>query len=73
MKVIEPPARDVTELAPFVLSRDRGRSVWHVDFVIAGFVFAVGGNVDELEDEGSAGDDAGATREEVATDDVLED
>lgn len=44
-----------------------------VDFIIAGLVFAVGGNVDELEDERSSGDDARPARKEVAADDIFED
>lgn len=31
------------------------------------------GNVDELEDEGPASDDAAATGEEISTDDILKD
>lgn len=42
-------------------------------FIIAGLVVSFGGDVDKLEDERTAGDDAGAAREEVAANDVLED
>ena len=43
-----------------------------MDFIVARLVFAVGGDVDELQDERSSSDNAGASREEVAADDVFE-
>ena len=40
--------------------------------MVIGLVVAIGGNVDELEDEGSARDDSGAAGQKVASDDVFE-
>jgi len=62
----------MVELGPFILACHCGRCVRHVDFMVIGLVVAIGGDVDELEDEGSARDDTGAAREKVASDDVFE-
>ena len=72
LEVVESSTGYVIELAPFVLSGYRCGSMRHVDFIVARFVFAVGGYVDELQDERSSSDNAGASREEVAADDVFE-
>lgn len=73
LEVVEAATGHVVELSPLVLSGHCCRSVWHVDFMIAGFVGTFGGQVDELEDERTAGDDAAATREEISADDILKD
>jgi len=67
-KICEAPVWDVMELGPFIpssLPRDAiaGRRV----------IFSVVlRDIDELQDKGSASDDAGATRQEVSPNDVLQ-
>lgn len=73
LEVVEPSSGNVIELAPFILSCDSGWCVWDMYFVLFGLVASVGGEVDELEDEWSSGDDTTAARKEVSTDDVFED
>jgi hypothetical protein len=70
-EVVEPLAGDVEELAPFLLAGYTGWCVGHVDLVVVVFV-AFAREVDELEDERPAGDDAAATGKEVLADNVLE-
>lgn len=68
-KVCEAAARDVMELCPLRSSRGgRGpEAVFHG--IWEGFIF---GDVDELEDKGSTGADATASREKVSADNVFE-
>ena len=73
MKVVEFAARKMIELAPFILTCNTCGRVWDVYFVIRRLVAALGGEVDELEDERSPCYDARATREKVAADDILQD
>lgn len=73
LKVVETAARDVVELSPLILASNRFGSVWDMDSVVFGLVGAVGGNVDELQDERSSCYNAAAAREEVTANDVLED
>lgn len=73
LEIAEPTARLVQELGPFILTGDAGRRMGDVDLVLARFVVPLAGDVYELENERSSGDDAAATREEVSADDILED
>lgn len=71
-EVVEPPSGLVEELAPFLLSCDAGRGMRNVDFVVCRLVFTVAREVDELQDEWPPCNDATSTRQEVPTDDVLQ-
>lgn len=70
-KVVEATARNVVELSPLVLASDRGWGVWHVDFIALRSI-GIAGDVDELQDKRSTGDDAASSRKKVATDDVFQ-
>lgn len=70
-KIVEAAARDMVELSPLVLASDRGRSVWHVNLIAFGSV-GVAGDVDELQDQRSTSDNAAASWEKVATNDVFQ-
>lgn len=71
-KVEELPPRNVQELGPFILACDACGGVRDVDLVALGLL-AVTGDVDELEDERAASDDAAATGKEISANNVLED
>jgi hypothetical protein len=71
LEVEELPTGDVEELGELLLAGDACRGVWDVDFIAVVFV-AIARDVDELQNERSASNDAAATREEVLADDVLE-
>lgn len=73
LEVVELLAWNMVELAPFILPCYCCRRVWYVHFVVAGFVIALRGNVDKLEDEWSSSYDARSAGEEVSANDVLED
>lgn len=68
-KVGESPVRDVMELGPLVPGSLGGISVRGGDAVVGILL----GNIDELEDKGSSGNDSAATGKKIATDDVFED
>jgi hypothetical protein len=70
-EVIESAPGDMMELAPFLLPRYARWCVGDVNFVAIWLVVAVAGQVDELQDERPASDDAAPSGEEVSTDDVL--
>lgn len=72
VEVEEPSARDVKKLSPLLGTMSSGRCVTHVYLVIVVFVFALAGEVDELEDERPSSDDAAATGKKVPADNVLE-
>lgn len=72
-KVVELASRDVAEFTPLVLAGYARGRVWNVDVVAFGPVVSATGDVDELQDQRPAGDDAAATGEEVPADNVLED
>jgi hypothetical protein len=72
LEVVELPAGDVEELGELLLAGYAGRGMWHVDLIVFVF-FAFARDVDELQNERSAGDDAAATGQEIFADDVLED
>jgi hypothetical protein len=69
--VVSPPG-DVEELSPFLLSGDARGGVGNVDLIVFVGVFALAGQVDELQDERASGHDAVASGEKVSADDVLE-
>lgn len=69
-KVIPFPARNVIKLSPLFLSSDACWSVRYVYFVILWSV-ARAGDIDQLEDQWSSGDDSASSREKVSTDDVF--
>jgi hypothetical protein len=70
-EVVELPAGNMEELCEFLLPRYARWCVWHVDFIVVVF-FAFARDVDELQNERSACDDAAATGKEIFADDVLE-
>lgn len=70
-KVVEATARNVVELSTLVLASDRGWGVWHVDLIALRSI-GIAGDVDELQDKRSTGDDAASSRKKVATDDVFQ-
>jgi hypothetical protein len=72
-EVVEPAARDVEELSPLLLAGDARGGMGHMDFIVFVLVVALAGEVDELENKRSAGDDAAASGEKVPADNVLED
>lgn len=57
-EIVVSPPWDMEELSPFLLPSNTRWSVRHVDLVIVVGIFAFAGEVDELEDERSSGDDA---------------
>jgi hypothetical protein len=69
--VVSPPG-DVQELAPFLLPGDARGGVGDVDLVVLVSVFALAGQVDELEDERASGHDAAASGQKVSADNVFE-
>jgi len=69
-EVVKLASRHVEELAPFLLFGCACGCLWHVDLFLLVFV-AVAGEVDELENERTAGDDAVSSWEKVSTDNVL--
>lgn len=71
-EVVEPATRDVQKLAPFLLPGDAGWRVRHVHLVVLVGVVPLAGQVDELQNERAAGDDAAASGQEVSADDVLQ-
>lgn len=70
-KVVEALAGNVEELSPLLLAGNARGRVGNVDFIVV-VVVALAGQVDELENERSAGDDAAATGQEILADNVLE-
>ena len=65
-KVVPAPPRMVVKLGPFLIAREvrlGSNSLW--------FRIAIGGNVDELEDERSPSDDSAPARQEISADNVL--
>lgn len=73
LKIVESAAWHMIELSPLLLAFHRSGRVRNVNLMVAGLVVSVGGEVYELKNERSSGDDAASTGEKVATDDVLED
>lgn len=71
-EVVEPAPWNVQKLCPLLLARHAGGGVWHVDFVVVVGILALGGQVDELEDERSPCNDAVASGQKVSADNVLE-
>ena len=63
--------RKMVELCPFWLASDTFRCVWDMDFVVVRPVVALTGDVDELKDERTSGNDAASSGKEVPPDDVL--
>lgn len=70
-KVSEAPVGDMVELGPFSRSRHVGVPLRGVGASVCLRLFVW--HVDELQNQGSTGDDAAATGQEVSSDDVLED
>ena len=71
LEVEELAAGNVEELGELLLAGYACRCVWNVDFIAVVFV-AFAREVDELQNERSACDDAAATGQEIFADDVLE-
>ena len=71
LEVVEPPAGNVVKLGPFALAGDRSRRVRDMDSVAVRLA-AVAGDVDELEDQRPASDDAAAAGQKVTANNVLE-
>jgi hypothetical protein len=67
-KVGKPPVVNVVELGPFVTGSLKRVSVARMRRVVG----IVGGNVDQLEDEGSPGDNPAAAGQEVSTNNVFQ-
>lgn len=70
-EVVETATRNVIELGPLILPCHAGGCVRYVDLIVLRLV-AVAGNVDELQDQRSSGDDAASSWKEISTDNVLE-
>lgn len=68
-KVCKASVGNVVEFGPFGAAGGRGRAVGQRRRVGHSIVI---GDVDELEDEGTTGDNAGATRQKVSADNVFE-
>lgn len=71
-KVPEASMRDVVEFSPFILPRDARGSMRDVDVVVIGLVGPLAGDIDQLQDKRPARDDAAAARQEIASNDILE-
>ena len=71
-EVVEPPARNMKELSPFLLAGNARWSVRDVDLVAFVCIFALAREIDELQDKWPPSYDAAASRQEVSADDVLE-
>lgn len=71
-KVIELAARNVTELAPLILTGYTGGSVWYIELIAFRLVLSLAWHIDELQNERSSGDDAASTRQEIPSDNVLQ-
>ena len=61
-EVVKFTARDVTKLAPLVLTGYTGGGVWYVYLITLRLVIPVAWNIDELKNEWSAGDNAASAR-----------
>jgi hypothetical protein len=61
-EVVEPPPGYMMELSPFLLACYTCWCMWDMYFVAGGFVVAVAGEVDELENERSPCYDAASPR-----------
>jgi hypothetical protein len=72
LEIVEFASGLMMKLSPFILASNTRWSMRNMDLVVSRTVLAITGDVDELEDQGAASDDAAATREKVPTDDVLE-
>jgi hypothetical protein len=70
-EVIEPPPRNVQELAPFLLACYAGWGMRDMDFVVLVGVVALARDVDELEDERSSSNDAAASGEKIPAHNVF--
>jgi len=70
-KVVETLTGNVEEFSPLLLASDACRRMGHMDLVIVVFV-TFAWEVDELQNERSACDNAAATGEEIFADNVLE-
>jgi hypothetical protein len=66
-EVGKPPVRDVVKFGPFIPAR-----FVRVAVGAHGVLLFIPGDVDELENERSPGDDAAAAGKEISADDVLE-
>lgn len=69
-EVVEPPVGDVMKFRPLGAPSSSGRSIGIVERIRGVIVF---GDVDELENQRTAGDDAAAAREKVPADNVFKD
>lgn len=59
-KVLKLAAGLVVEFSPFVLAGDTGCGVWNMDLIVIGQVITLARDVDKLQDQGTASNDAAA-------------
>jgi len=72
-EVVKSPPWVVEKFCPFCLSCYASRCVRNVDFVVFRPVFAVARQIDELQDQRAAGNDATSSGQKVSTNNVFED